>query len=200
MASDRSLSGNFALHEFEGWERASETQVEALQETVARVLQPIRNRFGRVRPTSWLYWSDGTPRTGAHAQGGTVDFVTPDADLWEVFEWGKTYLLPSGFVGRWIYEPHRTALEGAPQGEHIHMAPRGDMLAYNGDGRIQALEETDEGRYVLHSEYVDGLGTELNPYQVAGVTTQADGRPWLWIGILILAWGLNLAGQAVPRS
>lgn len=198
MATDRKLAGDFWLHEFSGWEGASESQVARLRETVARVLQPLRNRYGTVIPTSWLTWSSGARRAGSHAQGGTVDFVIPGADLFDVFQWGTTYLLPSGYIGRWIYEPERTALEGAPQGEHIHVAPRQDMIAYNGDSTIQALEETDEGRYVLHSEYYDGLGTELDPYQLPGVVARAGASPW-WLLVLPLGWLFILAGQASPR-
>lgn len=153
MAADRQLSRNFRLSEFPGWREASEEDVERLEETVARVLQPIRTAFNvPVRPTSWMRWSDGTPRTGAHAHGGTVDFVVADNFTPAVFEWGAQHLIPSGYIGRWIYEPTRSESEGQAQGEHIHMAPRAAMVEQFADGRIQVLEERGEGDYFLHFE------------------------------------------------
>lgn len=149
MAADRQLSRDFWLHEFTGWQAASEDQVAQLEETVARVLQPVRSHLGvPVRPTSWLRWSDGTPRTGAHAYGA-LDFVADDDRTREAFDWLHVHVVPTGYVGRLIYEPVRSASEGEPQGEHVHVAPRDAMLAYNGDGTIEVLEETTEGRYVF---------------------------------------------------
>lgn len=96
MAADRQLSRDFWLHEFPGWWEASERDVARLEETVARVLQPIRTAFGvAVRPTSWMRWSSGELRTGAHAHGGTVDFVVDRGETPEVFEWGAQQLIPS---------------------------------------------------------------------------------------------------------
>ncbi|MGE0347372.1 MAG: hypothetical protein AB7N73_15030 [Gemmatimonadales bacterium] len=153
MATDRQLSRNFRLSEFPGWERATEEDVARLEETVARVLQPIRTTFGvPVTPTSWMHWSSGEPRTGSHAHGGTVDFVVGAGLTPDVFEWGSQHLIPSGYIGRWIYEPARSAAEGTPQGEHIHMAPRDAMLEAFGDSKIQVLEEREEGNYFLHFE------------------------------------------------
>lgn len=153
MAADRQLSANFRLSEFPGWRDASEHDVELLEETVARVLQPIRSRFGvAVRPTSWMRWSTGELRTGAHAHGGTIDFVADRGMTPEVFEWGAQELIPSGYIGRWIYEPERSSAEGKAQGEHIHMAPRAAMVEQFADSRIQVLEERAEGDYFLHFE------------------------------------------------
>lgn len=150
MALDRQLSRDFWLHEFSGWADATEDQVAELQELVARVLQPTRNHFRvPVRPTSWLKWSNGELRTGAHAHGA-IDFVVDDGLTREAFEWIGGAIVPSGYVGRLIYEPARAASgETKRQGEHIHLAPRAAMLAYNGDGSIQVLEEKAEGHYVF---------------------------------------------------
>lgn len=151
MALDRKLSRDFWLHEFTGWERATEAQVSRLQETVARVLQPTRSRYGvPVRPTSWLAWSNGELRTGAHAHGGTVDYVVDDGLTRDAFEWAGRSLVPAGYIGRLIYEPARPATPTSPrQGEHIHMAPVADMVAHVGDSEIQVLEERREGEYVF---------------------------------------------------
>lgn len=193
IAENVQLSRNFWLSEAPCWTKATPAQVAKLQETAQRVLQPIRNTWGPVTITSWLWWrNECTPRTGAHAHGGTVDFVTPGADLRDVWEWGKTYLLPSGYVGRWIWEPTT-----ATQGEHIHVAPRADMLALNGDGKILALEETPDGRYLVAMEWFDGeagagiTGTYLDPFQVEGITaygTRRAGLSWaLGLGLLAAA-------------
>lgn len=147
---DRRLSANFWLHEFPGWNRpeTTEADVARLRETVARVLQPIRNAMGTdVIPTSWTHWSSGAARTGSHAHGGTVDFVVADGRTFEAFEWGARHLAPTGYVGRWIYEPERSAAEGQRQGEHIHMAPVEAMVEHVGDPSIQVLVEREEGRY-----------------------------------------------------
>jgi len=190
---DTQLSSKFWLHEFPCWQGATPEEVEKLRETVTRVLQPIRNKFGKVTPTSWMWWSSGcTPRTGAHAGGGTVDFVTPDADLWEVFQWGATYLLPSGYIGRWIYEP-----DTPQQGEHIHMAPRSDMLDIYGKGDIQALQELPNGNQYAYAFYDSTKGTFLDPYSLDPIIVRAGaGGSWWWALALLGLFTLDLAGQS----
>ena len=159
MATDRKLARDFWLHEFPGWERASEADVAALHETVARVLQPIRSHIGvPVRPSSWMWWSSGEPRSGAHSHPGTVDFYVDDGRTFEAFEWADRWLTPMGYIGRLIYEPARSAAEGRPQGEHIHMAPRSAMVDVFGDPRIQTLVEREEGRYEVFRSAAAGLG------------------------------------------
>lgn len=148
MARDRRLSRDFWLHEFSGWEHASDEQAARLEELAARVLQPLRTAFGvPVYPSSWIAWSDGTPRTGVHAHGGAVDVVVSQGLTRDAWAWGREHLIPSGYVGRWIYEPQRGAPD--PQGEHLHVASRGAMVDVYGDPVIQVLEETSEGSYVL---------------------------------------------------
>lgn len=197
---DRQLTSRFWLHEFPCWERATIQDVARLQVTAARVLQPIRNRWGKVIPTSWMWWADECdPRTGAHSFGGSVDFVTPRADMWKVFQWGATYLLPSGYIGRWIYEPERVDGEGnVIQGEHIHMAPREDMIALNGRGDIQALRETDDGQEVVFAYYDGTRGTMMDPYTMEPlvITAKRSGFSLWWAAALAGAWALNIAGQA----
>jgi len=191
---DQQLSSSFWLHEFPCWELATSEDVERLKETCARVLQPVRNRFGKVVPTSWKWWSSGcTPRTGSHSAGGTVDFITPDADLWEVFEWGATYLLPSGYIGRWIYEP-----QTPQQGEHIHMAPRRDQLEVFGRGDIQALQELPNGNQYAYAFYDTTEGTFLDPYTLDPLVVRATAGWSSWWGVLALLglFTLDLAGQS----
>lgn len=177
MAADRKLSRDFWLHEFPGWGNATESDVAALQETVVRVLQPVRDAMGvPVRPSSWMWWSDGTGRTGSHSEPGTVDFVVDDGKTFEAFEWIDRHLVPMGYIGRNIYEPERSSDEGRPQGEHIHLAPRGAMVAVFDDPRIQSYVETSEGDYELFRA-------------AAGLTAG---------GLALLAGWLFLAGRREP--
>lgn len=206
MASDRQLARNFWLHEFPCYELADERQVEALQETVARVLQPARDRFGRIKPTSWLWWSDGcTPRDGAHdpdgPHPGTVDFVALDAPTRDVWEWGRDAILPAGYIGRWIYEPRfEDELGRKIQGEHVHAAPRAAMMAL-GRPEIQALEETEPGVYVFAEGtapgggFPSGEGSYGDPIRLPGLTAAVGRNWWPWIvaGALVGA-GLRRAG------
>jgi hypothetical protein len=195
MATDRQLSRDFWLREFSGWQDATELEVGRLHETVARVLQPVRDRWGPVIPTSWLRWSDGSRRTGAHGVGGTVDFVTPSSPMRDVWEWGRVEILPAGYVGRWIYEP---TFPGE-QREHIHVAPRDDMAAAYGRFDVGAYEETSPGVYVLvggpgpsGGGGGGGSGAYGDPYVLPGLTATVGHRWWpLALAALILA----LAGR-----
>lgn len=156
MARDRKIGRHFWLHEFPGWELATDADVAHLERTVAMVLDPVRDAFGPVYPSSWTTWSDGTPRSGAHSHPGTVDFVVAGDRTRAAWEWGADYLVPLGYVGRWIYEPERDPDAGVPQGEHIHMAPQEAMVAVFDDPRVQVLEETSEGHYELVQRVAGG--------------------------------------------
>lgn len=151
MATDRQLSRDFWLHEFPGWEKADADAADAAAETVALVLQPIRSAMGvPVRVSSWMWWSTGEGRTGAHSHPGTVDFVVDGGRTFEAFEWAAGALVPAGYIGRLIYEPDRSEAEGVPQGEHVHMAPRAAMIGVYGDPAIQVLREDAEGDYSFY--------------------------------------------------
>lgn len=191
MARDRQLTKDFRLSEAPCWELATEEQIRKLQETSARVLQPLRNVFGTTYITSWLWWANGCePRTGVHKEGGTVDIVLPGSTL-EAWEWGNTYLMPTGYIGRWIYEPQTPR-----QGEHIHCAPRADMLAYNGDGRIQSLKELPNGEYWLAMEWAEG--TYENPYELPPleVVAEAGLHPLLSLLGIFLLLTFDFSSQA----
>ena len=73
---DQRLTRSFQLHEFPGWWMATPQQVARLRAQLSRFWQPLRNHVGAIVPTSWM-WSktSGRPRTGAHADPGTVDAV-----------------------------------------------------------------------------------------------------------------------------
>lgn len=195
MAEDRQLARNFWLRWVPCWTMATENDVAKLQETTARVLQPLRNEFGAVYVTSWKWWSSGcVARTGSHAQGGTIDLsVEGQGNTLRAWEWGNTYLMPSGYIGRWIYEPAT-----ATQGPHIHMSPRADMLAEFGDGRIQSLKELPDGGHYVFQEWT--AGTFVNPYELEGITAHGTARAdipwWLALGILFSLWSFDMSSQA----
>lgn len=181
---DKQLSRNFWLHEPPCWERATPQDVDRLQESVVRVAQPVRNMFGETRITSWMWWSTGCqPRTGTHSKGGTFDFQPVVADTREVFEWGATALLPSGYIGRWIYEPEVLDSQGNKiQGEHIHMAPRADMIAHNGDKTIKALVESPDGSTYTYMDL--SKGSFADPYQLDPLAVTVRRRSlWWWLGL-----------------
>lgn len=192
-AAGFSLGSNFVLGEFPCWERATTDDVANLQRTVTWVLQPVRNRWGPVVPTSWKWWRSGcTPREGSHAQGGTVDFVTPEANMRAVFDWGVHTLLPQGYIGRWIYEPATEA-----QGEHIHVAPRADMVAAFGKGDIGAYVETGPGEYAYAGGTWGGhTGASWDPIPIPGldVVIPSPGAygSQTWLVLLLAAIGAGI--------
>lgn len=129
MATDRQLSRHFWLHEFPGWEQATEEEVERLRSTVIEpILQPTRDRWGVIWPSSWTHWRSGRRRTGAHADGGAVDFVPRDAPIPVVHAWMAANLRDR--IGELIDER-----------DHIH------VTRWGLGGRGQVLVEPTEGEY-----------------------------------------------------
>jgi len=192
----------FRWGEFPCWERATAADRARLVETVRRVLVPVRERWGPVIPTSWMWWRDGCVRRGgAHSKGGTVDFVVPGADLKDVHRWGIDTLLRQGYIGRWIYEP-----ETETQGEHIHVAPIRDMIEAFGAGEssVLALVETPAGTYQVPTGGapfgLDGVPEDVVEIDGLSVTVAgASGLPWGWwigAGALVAA----LIGRPGPRE
>lgn len=182
------LGPNFTLGEFPCWDYATAEDVGHLTETVDRVLQPVRDRWGPVVPTSWMRWRDGCAlRQGAHGQGGTVDFIVPGANLRTVFDWGVAQLVPLGYLGRWIYEPTTT-----DQNEHIHAAPVADMLAAFNKGDRLAFVETQDGEYAAVGQpgpWGGHTGSPTDPIPIPGVdvTVAGPGRllAWVFLGLLL---------------
>jgi hypothetical protein len=130
MAADAQLSPDFWLHEWPCYELMTADQVAGALEATAAHLQPLRDRFGRIKVTSGHFWRFGCiPRAGAHAVPGTVDYVPLDAPLRDVFDYAVANLRPT--FGTLIFER-----------DHIHRTAPGTQ------GRIGwAFTEPTEGSY-----------------------------------------------------
>lgn len=171
------LAPHFTLEEMPCWRHASSEDIERLQETAARVLEPVRSKWGPVVVTSWRWWRDGCKlRTGAHRGGGTVDFITPNADLTDVFAWGLTQPWRD-YIGRWIYEP---AIPGH-QGEHIHMAPIRDMSEQFAKTDSAAYVQTGLSQYTGVPGWGGHTGGPDDPIEIEGVTVTVDRNLPLWL-------------------
>lgn len=134
------LSRNFQLSEFPCSDRATPGEIAQLRHLVGTVLQPTRDRWGPIRPTSWRWWSDGcVPRVGDHS-AGAVDFVPLRATTAQVARWMGENL--HGRFGK-VLDEH----------DHIHVTPPGV-----GEGKVYTLARN--GEWVeLELEYGSGGGT-----------------------------------------
>ena len=147
---DRQLSRDFRLSEWPCWELASAVEVAQLQQLTRDVLQPARDRWGAIRPTSWRWWRDGCrPRTGDHA-AGAVDVVPLAASTRE--------------VARWLGE-HRHGRFGRvlDEGDHLHITPPGV-----GDGKVYAMRP-DGSLVELELRYGTGRASGGRDWAAAGL-------------------------------
>lgn len=181
MAEDRRLSRNFVLREFSGWERATEQQVAKLYRIVREVLQPARDAWGAIRPTSWLR-STGS---GAHRDGDAVDFVPMQADIPPVHRWIAANR--AGAFGELIDERN-----------HIHVTSPG----VGGWGEV--LVEPTEGEYAAVDDPTAERPSNGAPawwYELPGLTATVAGprtAAWILVGGLLLAL-LGSDRGAAPR-
>ena len=95
------LSKNFALSEFTASNTAdrlgitnepAQHEVIALAALVNVIMQPIRNKWGRLIITSGfrgtaLNAAVGGSSTSQHSKGQAADFVSPEHDLMDICEW-----------------------------------------------------------------------------------------------------------------
>ena len=174
MAIDRALSstGWFWLREFPGWEKipSGDIRIRKLETLVEQVLDPTRERWGPLDISSWTYWSDGTARTGAHADGGAADFVPRHADVPAVAYWMAT-ALPTSSYGKIIDER-----------DHIHVT-RSGLQGATGQYFIEPLD----GEYVPGLRPGDRLSVPLAPSIFPGLALSfpAQGR---WDGFYLPLW------------
>lgn len=181
MATDRQLGPNFWLHEFPCWELATDAEVALLQEAVRDRLQPARTRWGRIQPTSWTRWRTGcVPRTGAHADAGTVDFVPLDAPIPEVHAWMAANT-PYG--------------ELIDEFDHIH-ATRPGVGDPHGPEALVGTRATGFREVDPNVGFPDGSGTWGRPFELPGITVTAARFP-AWLGWGVLA-GVLLALVSEP--
>lgn len=132
---------HFRLSEWPCWERYTRAQVDGVVEAVQVHLQPVRDAWGPLQITSGQYWSSGcTPRTGAHAIAGTVDYVPLRANMADVFAWASSYARSS--FGTLIFERN-----------HIHRTPPGAQDRWG-----QVYTEPVEGEYVALEPYGPSSG------------------------------------------
>lgn len=130
------LSSNFRLSEFEGWDVASTRQLDNLEALVTGLLQPARDVFGYVDPSSWLRSAAEDP-SGAHRTGAAVDFVPLEAPIPVVHRWMAEQL--AGGFGELIDE-----------GDHIHVTlpgvgGHGEVLYMVGSTFLQGIRPFSGG-------------------------------------------------------
>lgn len=195
------LSRNFTLEEMPCYRSATPLDIARLYDTVQNVLQPVRDRWGLTRVTSWKWWRSGcVQRDGSHAGGGTVDFIVPGANLRDVFDWGVKELMPRGYIGRWIFEPEWRDDSGQlVQGEHIHVAPVRDMWEQTQRADSAAFVEGPPNTYTPVPGWGGHSGTLDDPIPVEGlVVVLEDGKeppPWL-----LLLGGAVVVGVILKHS
>lgn len=179
LGARHQLSRNFRLGEFSGWQLAESPQLEQLERVVRTILQPIRDTFGAVVPTSWYAWSSGAPRTGAHGTGGAVDFVVPGTPLPVVWAWARSNLR----VGEFIDER-----------DHLHAT----LPGIGGQGEF--LIEPIEGEYVAPG---DAPGASWRPdspwYELPGITATVSRYPGWLVALVAVAVVSALADRGDRR-
>ena len=163
------LAPNFALGEFPGWERATGAQLDNLARIVRDLIQPARDAWGPIRITSWLRDTG----SGAHKDGGAVDFVPVYAAVPVVHRWMAANVAPFG--------------ELIDERDHIHVT----LPGVGGWGQV--LIEPTEGEYAA----VDSTaarppnGAPAWWYDIRGITATVAGpvtwARWLIVGGLLLA-------------
>lgn len=199
------LSRNFTLEEMPCYQHASSQDVARLQETVNRVLQPVRDVWGPTVVSSWKWWRSGCQeRTGAHAGGGTVDFVVPGTNLHDVFLWGLS-ALDRSYVGRWIYEPTMTdpGTGQVLQEEHIHVAPTSDMVEAFGPSKGDSLAavEGPQNVYTSVPGWGGASGSATDPIEIEGLTVTVSPLFPSWVRVLLAGLALGwLVAEAEKRG
>lgn len=164
--ADKPLSAYVRLSDLPCWWEASGVQVQAAEGTVRRIIDPAWRAFGPMVVTSWMWWQDGCrPRTGAHSDPGTLDFVPLRASVGQVARWIAASLPTS----------YGTIID---ERDHIHVTRPGYR------GKVgEALYEPTEGTYVPMT-----WGDEWGPIPVPGVGVDVSKwGPYAVPALMILA-------------
>ena len=144
------LSRNFSLHELIKSDTAirkgidtnpTPDQIDKLKVLCEKILQPVRDHFGRVKVTSGfrspeLCQAIGSSVNSQHAKAEAADFECVGVDNAELFDWIKLNLEPDQLILE-FYTP------GEPNSGWIHCSwiadqPRASFLhAYRSEGKTK---------------------------------------------------------------
>ena len=107
-------------------------QIEKLKTLCEKILQPVRDHFGRVKVTSGfrspeLCQAIGSSINSQHAKAEAADFECPGVDNIELFDWIKNNLTPDQLILE-FYTPgepnsgwiHCSITEGTPRKQFLH--------------------------------------------------------------------------------
>ena len=144
------LSRNFTLSELTKSDTAirkginnnpNAEQIEKLKTLCEKILQPVRDHFGRVKVTSGyrspeLCQAIGSSVNSQHAKAEAADFEVLGTDNAELFDWIKNNLTPDQLILEYyvLGEPnsgwiHCSYTEGMPRKSFLH--------AYREDGKTK---------------------------------------------------------------
>ena len=117
-------------------------QIEKLKVLCEKILQPVRDHFGRVKVTSGfrspiLCQAIGSSANSQHAKAEAADFECPGVDNVELFDWIKNNLEPDQLILE-FYTPgepnsgwiHCSWIEGTPRASYLHAFKEGGRTKY----------------------------------------------------------------------
>ena len=144
------LTPNFSLQELTKSDTAirkgidnepNADQIDKLKTLCEKVLQPVRDQFGRVKVTSGyrspeLCVAIGSSLNSQHAKAEAADFECVGVDNAELFDWIKNNLTPDQLILEY-YTPgepnsgwiHCSWVEGTPRASFLH--------AYKSEGKTK---------------------------------------------------------------
>ncbi len=116
-------------------------QIEKLKTLCEKILQPVRDHFGRVKITSGfrsveLCLAIGSSANSQHAKAEAADFEVMGTDNAELFDWIKNNLSPDQLILEY-YTPgepnsgwiHASWVDGTPRASYLH--------AYKSEGKTK---------------------------------------------------------------
>ena len=142
---DAVLTPSLRLSSFPCWQKATAADAVYMRWLAVNLLQPVIDRWGPIVLTSWKWWfrsGCNDPRTGDHADAGTVDFVPQRASVEDVWQW-----MGANLRGRWGSLIHER--------DHIHVTRPGVGVR---PGQEEFLREPVEGRYAAAMPGIPTMG------------------------------------------